>query len=77
MAELKDVRYQEADCVKCGKTHKEWFHETVHHASRVFEKWAMWMASPLYECIEGYWRLNPSIARERIAELCQPLERQL
>lgn len=76
-AELKEVRLWEPCCRGCSGSHKEWFRETVRHAERVFEKWAAWMEEMPY--VEGEekpgWALRKDISKERIQELCKPVER--
>jgi len=78
-AELKDVRYREVNCRGCGKSHIEWFRETIQHARRVFDKWAGWMKTEPYAYVAGEhgtgWKLKQDIGQEEIEKLCQPLER--
>lgn len=77
-AELKDVRLRETGCRGCGGIHDEWFREMVGHAEKVLEKWAAWMEEMPYVHVEGEkksgWVLKKDISKDRIQELCKPVE---
>ena len=78
-AELKDVRCREVNCLGCGGNHVEWFRETIHHARKVYDKFADWMRTKPYAYVAGEpgtgWKLRQDIKQELIEKLCQPLER--
>ena len=70
-AELAAHRLEEVGC-PCGKTHIEWFEESLANARKVVIKWSEWMRRNPYEMVEPkHWHLSPQYIPD-LAELSRP-----
>ena len=70
-AELAAHRLEEVGC-PCGRTHIEWFEESLTKARKVVAKWSAWMRTNPYEMVEPkHWHLSPQYIPD-LAELSRP-----
>jgi hypothetical protein len=76
-AELHAKRFSEIGC-KCKVKHQEWFHVDEEEVMRIVAKYAPFMETDPYELVQGEsgfeWHLKKDVSKERIAELCKPVD---